>query len=155
MSKVLEQPLTRFSLSFVNLAIPICAANIIYSKYNALKTLKPASNLNLLFATSFIYLGARIVSMGVCLQVMREKCPEFDLKLKRFKEQQQLAAGLQPPYQPQQQQNQMRTVDQDYQSLQRQRFSNPNNPYLAANQPKENEFVEDNYDFGDSKSSNQ
>lgn len=158
--KQFEQLLTGFSLSCP--ALPLCATYVVYSKYNALRMLKPMSNWSLAFNTAFIYTAARFVSMAVCLQELRSKCPDFNNRVKQFRNQVQREYGAQkgarppypPAYPPAGQQNPAPN-DQDYQNWQRQRLNNPKNPYLATNQPKEDEFVEDNDDYGGGKSGSQ
>lgn len=124
---------------------------MLYSKYNALKHLRPLPPLRLFFGVGFAYIFSKFISMGICMSALRVSSPEFDEKVDKIKQlslkkRMELASNelTQPP--PKQPLNQ-----DDYQNLQQQRFSNPNNPYLAANQQKAKEFVDDNYDFGSYK----
>ena len=91
---------------------------------------------------------------------MRAKSPDFEARLKKFKEQLaqdnlasiQMGNAAHPTSQPQSQPSNL--SQDDYQNLQQQRFANPKNPYLAVNQTKEKEFVDDNFDYDDGKSTN-
>lgn len=114
------------------------------------------------------YAIAQMASWAYCMLYLRAKCPEFNEKVMKLRDlaqqgrmdKQSFGGAMQNP--PQQQPSQLSNVDpNDYWTLQQQKYNNPSNPYLAANQEKrkdqigsKSEFVDDDFDSGsDGKSS--